>query len=182
MLDNNLGVLTIWLPEEFDTSFKWMDVSDCRCCGTLKTRIQKSSFPIIKESGFFYGEEDLADSIYRFTIEQAPKDCGKFKKIDFENILINQKTYIYGMTKDTNFEISKVEKINGRECAILASKKGIIFELKSEEKELEKQTLYCFISNNNEMIKLDFNCAASNCDSFIPKMYKALKTVEIKPN
>lgn len=47
---------------------------------------------------------------------------------------------------------------------------------------LTPQTLEAITNFNGQILQLNFNCASSNCDSFIPKMYKALKTVQIKTN
>src|SRR5687767_8758222 len=73
-LDNDLGVLTIRLPEEFDTFLRWHHVSDCRCCGSQKYRIQNSQFPVAMENGFFY--KNYPDSSYSLTISHSEhEDC-----------------------------------------------------------------------------------------------------------
>jgi hypothetical protein len=71
----------------------------------------------------------------------------------------------------------------------IANRNFYAFDYKNGEPEfinnsnLHTANIIVFTQVNQEnLLTINFNCAASNCDSFIPKMYKALKTVEIKPN
>ncbi|RZJ99639.1 MAG: hypothetical protein EOO43_26165 [Flavobacterium sp.] len=130
-LDNDLGVLTIRLPMEFDTFYKFEDYSDHSCGDLMKYRFQKLSFPKLIESGMIY---DQVDSMFYFTINHNLKhDCDPpssyvFDSSHLEDIIQKLKT------DDTlgklRFQISKIESLSGNKFSILAYDNGIIYNLK----------------------------------------------------
>ncbi|NIG54908.1 hypothetical protein [Chitinophaga sp. Cy-1792] len=69
--DTCLGLLTMAIPERYDTSFSWTDFSDCYSCGFEKYRLQPATLPIDKESGFIYFHQQ-ADSVDNITIAYSP--------------------------------------------------------------------------------------------------------------
>jgi len=52
-LMDSLGVVTMYVPERYDTGFSRVHESDCSSCDKMKCCFQSSSWPIYKESGFF---------------------------------------------------------------------------------------------------------------------------------
>lgn len=69
-LENNLGNISISLPNNIDTFFKWTQYSDCGDpCAQTDYRVQSKDLPIFKESGFYF--EALKDSVEQFTIKHA---------------------------------------------------------------------------------------------------------------
>lgn len=69
-LENNLGAISISLPNNIDTFFKWTQYSDCGDpCAQTDYRMQSKSLPIFRESGFYY--EALKDSVEQFTIKHT---------------------------------------------------------------------------------------------------------------
>lgn len=65
-LVDSLGIISVNVPERFDTSFTWTHYSDCNTCHIQKYRVQTKNTPILKESGFYWDEPN--DSVDRFTI------------------------------------------------------------------------------------------------------------------
>ena len=65
-----LGKVVVRLPLEFDTTYRWLSTSDCMCCESVLYRSNSKNYDIIKESGFFHGEE--LDSGFYFTIGHYP--------------------------------------------------------------------------------------------------------------
>jgi len=182
-LDNGVGTLTIRLPQEFDTFYKFEDYSDHSCGDLMKYRFQKSSFPKSMERGML---RYLADSLYYFTIDHNLKpDCDPppsyvFNPSHLENYI--EKLKADDSLDKLKIQISKIDSFLGNKYSILAYENGIIFNLKEEVTNLNTSRLTAATYIKNQLLFFEFECAASNCDSFIPKMYKALKTVEIKPN
>jgi hypothetical protein len=69
-LENNLGTISIYLSDNFDTLFKWTQYTDCGDpCAHTNYRIQQKNFPIFKESGFYY--RSLKDSVEQFTLKHS---------------------------------------------------------------------------------------------------------------
>jgi hypothetical protein len=183
-LDNNLGVLTIRLPEEFDTFYKWNDISDCHCCGAKKYRFSAASFPLNMESGQY--NDKKVDSVYYFTIIHSEgKNCLNIGELD--TFIMNQRVSYFEEKKqelkigvESIWIIKEVKIINNSKFIILANNFIVEDILKDSSKNSDQATVIADTYFNNDVISLRFYCAAHNCDSFISKMYKSLKTVEIK--
>lgn len=70
-LMDSLGKMSIYLPDEFDTSFFWTDYSDCGPpCDEIKYRFQPQSLVVDLETGFFH-DYVPCDSINRLTISHS---------------------------------------------------------------------------------------------------------------
>ena len=66
-LRDSLGKVSFSIPAHFDTSFTWTNRSDCgKPCDHEQYRFQSKSFPIFKESGFYYDIPDISTD--QFTI------------------------------------------------------------------------------------------------------------------
>ncbi|MEP6648054.1 MAG: hypothetical protein ABJC12_13275 [Saprospiraceae bacterium] len=61
-----LGVVTCRLPFDFDTSYQWINSSDCICCDAVMYRCHSRKFDVIAESGFL--PDSHLDSGFYFTI------------------------------------------------------------------------------------------------------------------
>src|SRR5437868_12021008 len=67
-LSDSLGTVTLYVPNSYDTFFKWTNWSDCgKPCAHDEYRFQSKSLPIKMESGWLWLGEPK-DSIERFTI------------------------------------------------------------------------------------------------------------------
>lgn len=70
-LIDSLGIIELFVPIRYDTSFTWVDYSDCgKPCNKQKYRFQPQALRITKESGWIWLGEP-ADSIDRFTISHS---------------------------------------------------------------------------------------------------------------
>jgi hypothetical protein len=65
-LKTNLGIVSIRLPETYDTSFEWIHYTDYTRGAEYKFRVQPKDLPVNMESGFFW--KDLEDSVLQFTL------------------------------------------------------------------------------------------------------------------
>ena len=185
-LDNDLGILTIRLPEEFDTFYTFRYESDNICGDYKKYRFQNSKFPVLKESGGYISH--TVDSLKIFTIEQNIYACSEGITMDSLKLKIITKNHIEHLkandrSRSPILKMSRIDTFNGKPFFIIAHENGELYHIKDSVKNLKSAKLMTYTRvNKYHILNLNFDCAASNCDSFIPKMYKALKTVQIKPN
>ncbi len=69
-----LGVIICKLPSDFDTTYTWLNSSDCDCCDAIMYRSHSSNYEVITESGFL--SMTHLDSGFYFTISHYPGiDC-----------------------------------------------------------------------------------------------------------
>lgn len=70
-LKGGLGVISLLLPDRYDTTFTWVHYSDCgKPCEKRKYRYQPKALPVFPETGYFY--KPLSDSVDQFTIVHNP--------------------------------------------------------------------------------------------------------------
>ncbi|SDH00001.1 hypothetical protein [Chitinophaga filiformis] len=69
-LMDSLGIVTMYVPERYDTAFSWIHGSDCSSCDKMKCRFQSSLWRVYKESGWFFYPP--TDSVDRVTIIYSP--------------------------------------------------------------------------------------------------------------
>ncbi|RYD83176.1 MAG: hypothetical protein EOP53_01580 [Sphingobacteriales bacterium] len=90
-LDNDLGILSIRLPKEFDTFYKYDYTDDNPCSDFRKYKFQNNSFPILKEDGGWVAKN--VDSI--FTKADKNNDghltYDEFRDFFISNIILNDK-------------------------------------------------------------------------------------------
>lgn len=63
---DTLGIVSCVMPEEFDTTYKWVHTSDCTCCDAVKYRSHSRKYKAITEDGFLH--DSHLDSGFYFTI------------------------------------------------------------------------------------------------------------------
>lgn len=181
-LDNDLGTLTIRLPEEFDTFYKFRYNQFHSCSDVKIYRFQNSLFPIIYDTI----SPQSMDSLKYFEIYHTVYKCSENEKKELNWVESVGKDYFREIslldTSKTILDTIQSLKIANRQFHTLSWYGGFVFNL-NRQKNYKSQHLYSFTRINKDyLLNFNFTCAASNCDSFIPKMYKALKTVQIKPN
>jgi hypothetical protein len=70
-LEDNLGVVSMFLPVRYDTTFTWVQYSDCgRPCEKRMYRFQPKKLPVYADSRLMHRK--LNDSIDQFTILHNP--------------------------------------------------------------------------------------------------------------
>jgi hypothetical protein len=70
-LMDSLGLVTLYIPERYDTAFAWVHESDCSTCDHMKCRFQSQRNRIFMENGFFpFGMS--RDSLDQLTIVYSP--------------------------------------------------------------------------------------------------------------
>jgi hypothetical protein len=171
---DSLYKITFDKPLELDTFYAW-DKGGCYDCDDLKKYcFSKSKFPIEKISGMVFN--DYADSTYRLIIEHI--DHFKCKSTyNFElsprirkNLLINLKRLNFDA--DTLF-IENIKSDNN-ETRIEA------YKTKDHESDSNWRYFVHAISEiDSNLIVFTADCKSKNCDGFINRFEKTMKSIKI---
>jgi hypothetical protein len=167
--------VNLFVPIEFDTLLRWLDFSDCSCCGPQKYRFTASTGCLIKESGFF--KTTCRDSFCHFTIEN---ECVGNTKLAVDTVLLNQSLrYINLQNRDIGFPDlqwinQEIKNINGRPFTILHYFGQDVYTDRPHEK-IIAGTIF-----NNTWIVFRWQCCQPDCTGFSTKAYQTLETIQIK--
>ena len=120
LLPNNLGDLEVNLSNNLDTFFTWTQYSDCGDpCNLSDYRIQNSTLPIFKESGFIY--KTLKDSVEQFTFKHSkilkpwPSEDSIMAKMFIQKL----KSEAYE-NRENKYLIDTILHIDNRKYAVIA--------------------------------------------------------------
>ena len=119
-MPNNLGDLEVNLSNNLDTFFTWTQYSDCGDpCNLSDYRIQNSTLPIFKESGFIY--KTLKDSVEQFTFKHSkilkpwPSEDSIMAKMFIQKL----KSEAYE-NRENKYLIDTILNIDNRKYAVIA--------------------------------------------------------------
>lgn len=168
-LINNWGTVKLILPTDFDTSFAWLHISDCKCCDQQKYRIQRSTEEISMENGWFTKGE--ADTFNRLTIRHPPNiDC-------FKNFHVDTATLTHMIERNEALDpkiktqYKSIEKINNRLFAILGFTND--YPIK------DTKTLLALTGKDSIYLEFKYESNIPNSIHSIDSMLKYLRTVKI---
>jgi len=142
LLADSMGSVEICVPLRYDTSFMWIDESDCgKPCNTYKYRFQPKSLRIRKETGFYYTEPE-PDTIDCLTISHSA--FFPFHKGDSSQVIKMHNPYREKLTaenRDLSFVYDTIRKINGRYFSVFAFRAFL--------KRYRRENSYSLINNQN---------------------------------
>ena len=174
-LIDSLGTITLSIPKKYDTSFSWVQYSDCgKPCDKQKYRFQPKYLPIVKESGWMWADNP-SDSIDQFTISHSkyfPFHDGDTAK----NLIRYNNFKEVLLTKSPGFSIvfDTIEKINDRYYSIIAMEK-------SDSLILKKVSALTTIKGNE--IKFDYYLSSKrnspSATNFIRNSIELVRTIRI---
>lgn len=120
LLPNNLGDLEVNLANNLDTFFTWTQYSDCGDpCAFSDYRIQNSSLPIFKESGFIY--KTLKDSVEQFTLKHSKiLKPWPFKDSVMVNMYLEKLKSEAYENRENKYLIDTILHIDNRRYAVIA--------------------------------------------------------------
>jgi hypothetical protein len=175
-LEKPLGQLKINLPTRFDTTFKWIEYSDCNGCEHVDYRIQSKSLPILKESGFYYFP--LEDSVEQFTIKhQIGIDTFNNTKNDFKPLSNNPRSSLSWIYSQEQVVLDTQLLVHKRYFNIEAAK---YFD---STHKVRNTTLNAVFLIKNNLLKISFEYRKSYPDSlnnnFIQEALEAIRSIEI---
>ena len=163
-LINELGNISIYLPNALDTFYTYADFGEYRCGETKQFRFASKKFDPDHATDFSYS--DPTDTLYQLTIIQTyAKDCETYVTID-----------------DAMLKSMKKEK--GKIYSILDAKgKKIIagvYETKKGNMDIAEIDAITTVSGRQ--VKFIFQCFRKYAKGFVDQMMTSLKTLEIKEN
>ena len=178
LLPNNLADLEVNLPNNLDTFFTWTQYSDWGDpCALSDYRIQNSSLPIFKESGFIY--KTLKDSVEQFTLKHSkilkpwPFEDSVMVKMYLEKL----KSEAYE-NRENKYLIDTILHINNRRYAVIAYT-SYDTTIKAKINILNAAT-----SVKGERIEFYFEKRNSyqnkNSDSFLATSLESLNSIRLK--
>ena len=175
---DSLYKITFEKPLELDTFYSWKDEDDNVCSDEHKYRFYKKHFPVQKETGFFW--TSFADSTYRLTIKHVEKyDCKL--GMDHEN-WSTRSEYMQRILKRAKSDLEQIDtlfsdstEINGNNYILCA------YKLNEHYKNEYKTNYIKAITNiDSNLIVFTADCRARDCNDFIDRMNKSIRTIRIK--
>lgn len=178
LLENQLGNVTLILPNHLDTLFSWTQTSDCGDgCSYVDYRVQPRTLPIFKESGFYYFT--LKDSVEQFTI--------KHSKLNYPGQMSDtiQKNYLRDRLKNEaekypsgKYLIDTILTIDGRYFPVIG------YRTYDTVKKTTTQYLSANTALKNNFLQFYFESRKSYPDTsstdFLRNSFRHLKTIKIK--
>lgn len=183
-LSNQLGTVSALLPNELDTTYSWVNFSDCDCCDIKMYRFANSNYTLLKETGMFHAH--LPDSLYQFTIfHKVRRNCDGQWRITQNSVdslvglmnIRNAEAFVGG---DSIVWLNKERlHIDKRDFILLAyrSKTAYPYRDTGAVTILEAITIV-----DNEVLNFVYECSGINCEGFIEKMTISLKSIHIERN
>lgn len=174
-LIDSLGVVTLFIPNRYDTSFSWIMQSDCgKPCEEQKYRFQPKVLRITKETGFIWLGEPK-DSVDRFTISHAryfPFHDGDTSKDMVRHNHI--KASLIVDPENLRIIFDTVQKINDRYFSI--------FEMEKSDS-IESKKILAATTIKGNLIKLQFELLTKKNDSisknFIKNSIDLIQTIRL---
>ncbi|MCL2131034.1 MAG: hypothetical protein FWH36_01050 [Lentimicrobiaceae bacterium] len=183
-LKNNLGLLTISLPPEFDTLYSWTHRGDNNCGHFEKFRFANKKYSLPQETGTFYFYYLIVDSLYQLTIIQQKNTdfCGDtMPKIDDKLVEDEVKNYLE-CYPDVDIFLKGIKTIQGRDFIVI----GGIYDSKYVHYKVEsgdRKVIFLSLTteSNKYPVELKFLCMAADCTDFINRVEKSLNSIKITP-
>lgn len=181
-LSNQLGKMSILLPSEFDTLYTWVNFSDCDCCDIKMYRFASSNYSLLKETGMFHAR--IPDSLFQFTIfHKAKRNCEDHWKITQSSVdslasLMEAKYEEAFVGRDSITWLNKEMLIIDNQTFVLLaykSKSAYPFRMPGIPVMLEATTVI-----DGEVLNFVCECSRSNCEGFVEKMTKSLKSIHFR--
>ncbi len=166
-LKNYLGVLTLCLPPEFDTTYFWTNYSDYYCGDVEMYRIANKEYSLLQETGMF--QKAFPDSLYQVTIEHS-KNIGCDDTIEIDAQLLEHMIERYISIDPSNMEIfiKELKNINGKKYMVIGSRLHKETRLDMMTEIYGHWISICFIYQGDKYYT-----------DFINRIRKSLKTIKI---
>lgn len=177
-LEHKAGTLFITLPAKFDTTYKWVNYSDTDCSDKFQIRWADSHTTLHKESGFFYPNKRITDTLCQFTISQYYyREClpGWDEEREYtETDLACFAQARMEMHPHDKLVRKEIKKINNHTYMIIA----VVATGRQENHVYLKALTY----THNYPIDLLFESSARDSTGFLSEAYRALLTTRFSPD
>lgn len=171
-LKNEIGTLSIYLPEEIDAFYQYKRYSDYKCADTYVFLFSNSNYTI--DTSKDYIDSTPIDSLYCLMIKQPlHQDCyEKGYHID-SNFNDRKGMYMETITPHLSYN-GEVLRINKRRFVIDIFSYKDYKDSSKLNSEVKASTII-----ENELLSLNFKCFRKDTAGFVNRMITSLKTLEI---
>lgn len=182
-LQNQLGLISMLIPVEFDTFFTWKNVSDCgACCDLMMYRFADKDYSLLQETGMF--PTQIPDSLLQFTIShKAGKKCDK----DWRITLNTRDSLVSVLEAQDAENFVGGEPIYWLRREFLSIDKHAFVILGYRSKHLHgyassgiPTVVEAITIIDNQILQLTFECTGSDCTKFVAKIDKSLRSIRFK--
>ena len=176
---DSLYKITFDKPLELDTFYSWKDSDDNVCSDEHKYRFSKKSFPVQKETGFFWTSH--ADSTYRITLKHVESYACK-SDLSADSLVVSPDAYKRNLlirAKNDNIPtqvlFSKKTDIHNHIYVLCAYR-----STEPYKNGYDTYYLKAYIPVDSNVMVITADCRTYNCDGFINRMEKSFQTIEIE--
>lgn len=163
MLINEVGIVSMYLPDEMDTFFTYADYGQYHCGETKQYRFADKAFD--PECGMDYSYSEPSDSMYQLTILQTYNpDCESYTDID--NKLLKS------MQADKTHQYSMIE---------VKGKKIIVGIMDTVENDMHIAEVKAVTNAQGRKLRFVFQCYRQSAGNFVHDAITSIKTIEVKP-
>ncbi|MBC9909180.1 hypothetical protein [Chitinophaga varians] len=177
-LADSLGIITMAVPERYDTSFSWIHYSDCSSCHECKYRFQPKVLQMEQESGFFGREH--SDTIDEFTIVH-PSKMRQFNEDTSGNGHLLYLRDVMAVAKKSGvmnrLVVDTIQEIDDRYYTITA------FDYSNYSDSLQHKEIEAFTVISGVPVWFKYKVLSAKkdivTDNFIPEALSMIKTIRI---
>ena len=174
-LKNGLGQLSIELPANLDTTYRWTYNGDNSCDSYEMNRFANKEYSLLQESRWI--SEVLPDSLLQVTVTyNSENPCLDKSEINLDYIDALEKVLLASNPR-VKVELKEVRTIHNRNYAVIVYTAES--DLGNSNQNLEDWILSAatIIEGNN--VQVTYRCFKENCSDFKEKMKISLNTVKI---
>jgi hypothetical protein len=192
--DDTLGVVSFVMPEEFDTTYRWIHTSDCMCCDAVKYRSHSRKYKVITEDGFLH--DSHLDSGFYFTISHFTSMICDSQLIDWKPVKKTSlhrfdRFFKYVMNGFNDQTPNKVDNKNIEETRLINGNDFLIYYTADTNyyKSIDKNSpaeavifnaLYSSTYNKGHHVRFSFKSNVHPKDSFYFLAMDILNTIKFK--
>ncbi|HNP53051.1 MAG TPA: hypothetical protein PKK69_00470 [Ferruginibacter sp.] len=169
-LIDSLGNISMAIPKNFDTSYRWIHMSDCgKPCDKEKYRFQPKSYPVIRENGMIWNKP--TDSVMRITVSHTLDF--PFQDLDTNAIISYNHPFIKKqLSLDPNYPPIIFDTILSVHRRIFS-----VFYMKQSDS-IVKQNILAVTTIKGNHLRIEYELFTKRGDSTIPSFFnKTLKLI-----
>jgi hypothetical protein len=175
-LQDSLAFIQIYIPNELDTFYEWVHVSDDVCDDYHLYRFANKTYPTIAETGFYW---ERPDSAYQLSVYHIDKYyCTHSSPLLDSGQLAIRIAHVINKYKDQGDSIlsinGEVADYNGQRFIVIGF---TALESYPKQRRASYLTAVTFIDSN--FLAFNYTNSGSGCPDFINRMNVSLASIKI---
>ena len=175
-LQDSLFRIDVNVPIELDSFYTWVDFDhDDTVCEVLQMyRFSNSKYPIYRKVGFSY--PTYPDSSYHLTFSHIYMyDCQDSEgRVKLKELIRREEERAKSRGFDFKLFSSESVNINGQAFDIIKFRTNLL-----PKQKYHSTLIWGFTRVDNIYLKVEYECASKNCDSFIERMSESLESIRV---